>query len=138
MKIVILIMLGFSFLLADYIKKGDTVRDTESHLIWQDNDAVETKELLYIEAKRYCEELTLAGSKDWRLPTITVLQKIVDFKRYNPSIKRTFHHMDMEKYWSSTIYAGDSDRAWAVDFTSGTSTHNRDSYKYRVRCVRQK
>ena len=138
MKIIILTMLGFSFLIAGYVKSTDAVKDTKSGLVWQDNSIVKTQEMIQSDAKTYCKKLSLSGHKDWRLPSVTELQKLVDFKRHNPSIQRAFYYTDMDNYWSSTIYAADSVRAWAVDFKSGTTSHNRNSYKYRVRCVRGK
>ena len=138
MKIIVLIMIGFSLLIAGNVKNSDTVRDSRSGLMWQDSSVVETQEMLYSQAKRYCQELSLSGYKDWRLPTVTELQSIVDFKRYDPSINRAFYHTAKDNYWSSTIYADDSVRAWAVDFKSGGTSHNRDSYSYYVRCVRGK
>lgn len=138
MKIVVLTMLGFNFLVAAYVHKGDTVIDARNGLIWQDSADVVTQEMVQSEAKRYCKDLKLAGFKNWRLPTVVELQKIVDFTRYEPSIKRAFYHTGTDRYWSSTIYADDASRAWAVDFKSGDTTHNRGSYSYHVRCVRWK
>lgn len=136
MKIIFLMMLGLTALMADFVKKGDTVHDSETKLIWQDNIAVEGKEMLYGEAKSYCKKLSLAGVEDWRLPTVEELQSIVDLTRYDPAIKRGFHFAASESYWSSTLYADDADRAWDVNFKSGSMENNRHSYDYYVRCVR--
>ena len=136
MKIVLLIMMGFSILMAEFIKKDEVVRDTESALLWQDNSAVESTEVVYGGAKAYCKQLELAGHNDWRLPTVIELQSIVDLTRYDPAIKRGFHFTASESYWSSTLYADDADRAWDVNFKSGSTEHNRHSYDFYVRCVR--
>ncbi|MEN8147289.1 MAG: DUF1566 domain-containing protein [Campylobacterota bacterium] len=136
MKLVFLMMMGFSVLMAEFIKKDDVVRDTKDALLWQDNSAVESKTMLYGEAKAYCKQLVLAGHKNWRLPTVIELQNIVDLTRYDPAIKRGFHFAASERYWSSTLYADDADRAWDVDFKSGSTEHNRHSYDFYVRCVR--
>ena len=138
MKIITLIMICFSFLMAEFIKKGNTVFDTKTKLVWQDNSDVEHKEMLYSEADTYCKELVLSGHKDWRLPSLTELQNIVDLTRYEPSINRVFEYTGEENHWSSTLYADDADRAWAVNFKSGGTSHNRHSYDYYVRCVRTK
>ncbi len=129
-------ILGVSALMADFVKKGDVVHDSERKLMWQDNGAVESKEVLYGEAKAYCEKLSLAEHDDWRLPTVHELQSIVDLTRYEPAIQRGFHFVASESYWSSTLYADDKDRAWNVDFKSGSTQNSRHSYAFYVRCVR--
>jgi len=133
---IILMMLGLTVLMADFVKKGETVHDSETKLVWQDNVAVEGKEMLFSEANSYCKKLSLAGAEDWRLPTVEELQGIVDLTRYDPALKRGFHFAASESYWSSTLYADDKDRAWDVNFKSGSTEHNRHSYVYYVRCVR--
>ena len=129
-------ILGVSALMADFVKKGDVVHDSERKLMWQDNGAVESKEVLYGEAKTYCKKLSLAEHDDWRLPTVHELQSIVDLTRYEPAIQRGFHFVASESYWSSTLYADDKDRAWNVDFKSGSTQNSRHSYDFYVRCVR--
>lgn len=135
-KILFLMILGVSALMADFVKKGDVVHDSERKLMWQDNGAVESKEVHYGEAKTYCKKLSLAEHDDWRLPTVHELQSIVDLTRYEPAIQRGFHFVASESYWSSTLYADDKDRAWNVDFKSGSTQNSRHSYAFYVRCVR--
>ncbi len=129
-------ILGVSALMADFVKKGDVVHDSERKLMWQDNGAVESNEVHNGEAKAYCEKLSLAEHDDWRLPTVHELQNIVDLTRYEPAIQRGFHFVASESYWSSTLYADDKDRAWNVDFKSGSTQNSRHSYAFYVRCVR--
>ncbi len=136
MKLIFLMMLGMTALMADFVKKGDTVVDSTSGLVWQDNSVVESREVLYGEAIDYCKALSLAGHDDWRLPTVHELQSIVDLTRYEPAIQRGFHFVALESYWSSTLYADDKKRAWDVNFISGSTEHNRHSYDFYVRCVR--
>ena len=138
MKIIFFIMIGCSLIQAEFVKKGNTVLDTKSKLVWQDNSAIESEEMLYSEAGNYCKELVLSGHKDWRLPNLRELQNIVDFTRYEPSIDRVFEYTGNGNHWSSTVYEDDADRAWAVNFKSGGTSHNRHSYDYYVRCVRIK
>ena len=133
-----IILIGFSLSIAAYVHKKDVVRDTKSTLVWQDNKVVEVQEMTHSDANQYCKDLSLEGRKDWRLPTVIELQKIVDFKRFEPAIQRAFYYTGFGNYWSSTIYTDDSVRAWAVDFQNGSVSHNRDSYSYYVRCVRGK
>ena len=136
MKIVFLMLLGLTVLMADFVKKGDTVVDSASGLMWQDSSVVESREVLYGEANTNCKRLSLAGHDDWRLPTVHELQSIVDLTRYDPAIQRGFHFVASESYWSSTLYADDKVRAWNIDFKSGSTQNSRHSYDFYVRCVR--
>ncbi len=138
MKIVVLSMLVVSFLMADFVKVDAGVSDSVKKLVWQDNESVEVKELRYTEAKAYCEGLTLAKQDNWRLPTVYELQSTVDLNRYDPALQRGFHFGLSENYWSSTPYADEKDRAWFINFKSGSIEHSRHSYAFYVRCVRDK
>lgn len=136
MKVLLFVMLGFTFLIADLHKVENSVVDSTSKLVWQDSHAVEQKELLYGEAKAYCAALVLDKEKEWRLPSIYELQSIVDLTQYDPALQRGFHFGLSKNYWSSTCYADDKDRAWFVNFKSGSMEHSRKSYTFYVRCVR--
>ncbi len=107
-----------------------------SSLIWQDDVAVEKEELLYSEAMNYCKNLEINSQTDWRLPTINELLTTVDYSRYDPASLKVFEYGLSKRYWSSTLYAKDKERAWYVDFISGASQHHRHSYALYVRCVR--
>jgi len=136
MRLLLVVTLLWSGLQAEFIKQGEVVKDTTHHLLWQDNGAVETEELLFREAYEYCQDLVLEKHDDWRLPTLLELQSIIDYRRYDPALKRGFHFGLSKNYWSSTLYADDKERAWDVNFKSGSSEHNRHSYDFYVRCVR--
>ncbi len=58
---------------------GDgTVTDTNTGLIWEQNHH-DTK-IEYYEAESYCEELVLGSLSEWRLPTISELFSLANFK----------------------------------------------------------
>jgi hypothetical protein len=105
-----------------------TVYDQVTGLTWE--KAHHDNRLTYYDAKSYCENLSLGGRTDWRLPTITELFSLADFdgktgSQYfidadyfdmaypdesilaNESATST-HTVDMMgQTWSSTIYRGD-------------------------------
>jgi hypothetical protein len=121
-----------------FIDNGDgTVTDTSTALMWQQATAPETYN--WDQALSYCENLTLAGYSDWRLPTIKELNSIVDVSRSSPAINMAdFPNTMAYHYWPSTSYVPYNDVAWNVDFTDGRcSAHPylKSLYSY-VRAVR--
>ncbi len=69
----------------DFIVNGNgTVTDNGTGLIWQMDTAPGTYN--WQQALYYCDNFTLGGHDDWRLPNRNELQTLVDYNRYNPSI----------------------------------------------------
>ena len=118
--------------------EANTVKDNHTGLEWQDNSDAKTIKRDWQGAKEYCQELTLAGFSDWRLPTIKELQSIVDIKRYKPAIKKTFKYVTTSAYpyWSSSEDVSAINYAWRVSFYTGSINHASKSNEYFVRCVR--
>jgi len=88
-------------------------------------------------AATWCENLTLGGYTDWRLPTAKELDGIVDYGRRDPAIDPTFQHAAAtDYYWSSSTYEVSHDGAWGVDFCGGYRYAYRKDGSYYVRCVR--
>ena len=72
---------------SETINGGKVVNDLVTGLMWQqtidtdgdgDIDASDKKSLS--DSKTYCENLTLAGHTDWRLPNIKELYSLIDFR----------------------------------------------------------
>jgi hypothetical protein len=76
-----------------YTDNGDgTITDNVTGLMWQqsadtdgDGDIDAADKLTYAEACTYCQNLTLAGYTDWRLPDIKQLYSLIDFSGIDPS-----------------------------------------------------
>ena len=115
-----------------FVDNGDgTVTDTCTGLMWQ-QDTADTNgdqqidrndQLPWCEALAYCENLSLAGHDDWRLPNVRELQSIVDYGRFN-AIHPIFHWNLVDSwelfYWSSTsLHQTSPAYAWIVDFSYG-------------------
>lgn len=93
-----------------------TVADYATGLTWQRDDSGEG--MPWGDALEYCENLTLAGQSDWRLPNAKELQSIVDYSRapelgsaaMDPIFKITSITnekgvKDWPNFWSSTTHA---------------------------------
>ena len=94
--------------------KNKTVSDKATGLMWQKEDSKSGMD--WRNALKYCEELSLGGYNDWRLPNAKELQSIVDYKRspqatgsaaIDPifSVSRIDDSMGSYPYfWSSTTH----------------------------------
>ncbi len=118
------------------LQAGEMAIDGYTGLTWQDNPAVVDNLVTYKKAYLYCQELTLGGHTDWRVPTITELLTLVSYNKYKPALIGGFNYVEDNFYWSSTSFKGDSTKNWGVDFRDGASEPNGISYDRRVRCVR--
>jgi hypothetical protein len=76
-----------------YTDNGDgTITDNVTGLMWQpspdtdENGAIDAADkFTYVGALAYCQNLTLAGHDDWRLPSIKQLYSLIDFSGVDPS-----------------------------------------------------
>jgi len=118
-----------------YIDNGDgTVTDIETKLIWQQGPA---GEMNWNGAMSYCSGLSLAGYKDWRLPTLDELKTLVDSTQTPPMINHMFFPGTVSSfYWSSTTYAYSTNYAWGVYFNYGYDNNNNKLNSSYVRAVR--
>jgi hypothetical protein len=115
------------------------VADSATGLAWQDDysdNGGDIKSATWQDALIYCEQLTLGGISDWRLPNIRELKSIVDDSIYDPAISSVFQNITSDVYWASTTYASGSSYAWYVLFGNGFDDWYAKTYEGRVRCVR--
>ena len=115
-----------------------TVTEIITGLMWQRED--DDNAYTWTSAVTYCENLSLGGHSDWRLPHIKELESIVvNTVEYNPDINSTtFPNTNLSDYWSSTTLAGpySSPFVWTVIFNRGfVNITNKSTYN-NVRCVR--
>jgi len=120
----------------NFVDNGDgTVSDLATGLLWQQASAPET--YIWEKALSYCENLSLAGYDDWRLPNRNELQSIVDYFTSSPSIDTTFFPDTNGQYLSSTTDAKEPEYAWHVSFSSNSvGSYYKSRDYWRVRAVR--
>jgi len=138
----ILLYIGLgSILFADFSRSTDgIITDNITQLIWQDNYRDQENRIIPLftweEALNYCEQLTLGGNDNWRLPNKNELFSITYFGRYKPAISPLFLRTNESHYWSSSTRASINFHAWTINFING-STHIRNkTAPLSVRCVR--
>ena len=94
-----------------YTDHGDgTVTDNVTGLMWAQNQSEDSTG--WLEAATYCEDLTLGGYSDWRLPTIKELWSIRDQSTGWPYVDTTYFHLVSkdggeqrdQHTWSSNFY----------------------------------
>lgn len=142
MKRTLLILVALSSVLsADFTRDSNgVVTDNITHLKWQDNysdvgDNVPS--FNWEDAIAYCEQLTLSGYSDWRLPNKNELLSIIDYNQSEPGINFHFNVTTGGDYWTSTTDAALHNQAWYVRFNYGDSGSFRKDFTHnQVRCVR--
>jgi hypothetical protein len=116
-------------------KLAGVVSDRVTGLMWQRN--LDGKIVTFADAQHECDELTLAGYDDWRLPARIELASILDVTRTQPSINATaFPKTPNDWFWTSSVAADNPAAAWYVYFYFGYPKTDLQSNQFSVRCVR--
>lgn len=108
----------------------EIVFDTDTKQMWQDNS--DAKKLLkeWSGAMEYCENLSLAGFNDWKLPSDETLKTLSVHKKLLRNGMNSY-------YWSSSSVEHFENLAWGVSFNAeGYSYTDAKIYEGYVRCVR--
>ena len=112
-----------------------TITDTHTGLMWQ-KQAYDLK-MNWKDALGACENLSLAGYEDWRLPSIGELRSILNYAKHAPiSDLEYFPDVKKDNYWASTSDTYGPERAWYVNFNNGIDGSEDKSDIYYVRAVR--
>lgn len=112
------------------------VEDSQTKLMWQQADVVFGKE--WPVAQKYCNALTLAGYKDWRLPSVHELASLLDYAK--PPYQSTGAMIDPVAFPGTEAMAYATltptySHHWAVHFAGGP-VEVYDTVSAKVRCVR--
>ena len=122
------------------IKSADgheVVTDHVTGLTWQRHD--DAIKRTWREAVAHCENLSLAGYSDWRLPTKKELQSLLNYGFFRPAVDTAYFaysHMPDDYYWSATTRVFLSVSAWKLSFWEGQATMSGENDLNYVRAVR--
>jgi Protein of unknown function (DUF1566). len=131
----LIVVLSLEVKAGDFTDNGNgTVTDNITGLVWQQED--DSVEYDWKAAITYCEDSTLAGYDDWRLPNYEELRSLIDFDVYDPAIDKMFLNTKPSGYWTSTTSMSSTYSAWYVDFYYGYVYNYYKTFRYYVRCVR--
>lgn len=110
-----------------FADNGDgTITAETTGLVWQKQDDGITRN--WNASAAYCENLSLGGHDDWRLPSKKELINIMDYGRTDPAIDPVyFPHTKQGWYWTSSLRAIDSYYAWSIFSANGRSHGNHKS-----------
>ena len=89
------------------------------------------------DAKTLCQNSTVGGYTDWRLPTKGELLSLYDYGvsvNWNENLVGVFIRTGNSLYWSSTYYSSSS--YYRVGMNNGSYDYYSSSNTYRVRAVR--
>lgn len=118
-------------------EKTTTYIDSATGLMWQQDNDAKTIKKDWDSAKAYCENLTLGGFNDWRLPNIYELNTLLDnTKSLSPRVIDGIENKNNNNYWSSTAHDVFMHGAWVVYFFYGSNEWDNKTDRYSVRCVR--
>ena len=97
----------------------------------------------WYDAQTYAQSLSINGKDDWRLPTASELETLLDrtilLDRtvYRPVMREEIPFRDDLSYWSSTTFGPDRNNAWIVMFDGAYVLSYYKTNPYHVRCVRR-
>ncbi len=146
-----------SIVSATVVSKNGIAKDSVTGLEWQDNEPYTDAEMkAYFKdtnngkvgnweySTQYCENLSLGGKNDWRLPNIYELTMLLDNTKSSYSIdsglsiNSGFQNIYTGYYWSSTTNTSVTSGSWAVNFDGSSDIFDSKSGSGYVRCVRGK
>ncbi len=118
------------------LRTPEVVVDRTTGLMWQRISP--NKFFTFAEAQQQCDQLSLAGFHDWRLPSRIELVSILDTRRTQPSIDTaTFPETQSDWFWTSSLSADNPRAVWYVYFYLGYPKTDDITNQFSVRCVRQ-
>ena len=118
-------------------RKPLTWKDPKTSLEWQYESP---GEMTWHAALEYADSLILDGKNDWRLPSVSELETLLDrgvlYYELRPIMREDVPFRDTLSYWSATTFEDHTNNAWIVMFDGAYVLSYYKSNAYHVRCVR--
>jgi hypothetical protein len=131
----------FSINLPSYVVDSNVVSDPITGLMWERNVLSSSPTVNWTDAHDHCRQLSLAGFEDWRLPSRIELLSLADLGQTalaNLGVNATaFPNTPFEPFWTSSLYAFDMTRAWAISAGGAPISFDKNML-FRARCVRNR
>ena len=132
----------YSINLQKFSVKNGIVVDSVTTLMWQQADG---GEMLFDNAKNYCDTFTLGAYTDWRLPHPDEAFTILNLQTPNPALdSKYFTKTGAEYWWTSADQSNDATKAWVTNAGAGIGNHLKTetvsaggTKKIHARCVRE-
>ncbi len=76
------------------------------------------KKLTWQDSVNFCNTLDFGNKSDWRLPSLTELESLIDLSQLSPSLPEghPFINVQISSYWASNSFASFAFDAWYFDF----------------------
>lgn len=88
-------------------------------------------------AQKVAATTVFAGKKDWRVPTISELETIIEYSCTMPAInKAIFPATPAANFWSLSPYAGYANGVWNINFNDGVKDNSSKNFQLYLRLVR--
>jgi hypothetical protein len=118
---------------------GAAVLDNETGLVWEQSPSASF--LNWLNAHDHCNQLAVGSRLGWRLSTTQELASLLDPNAAGAPLLPVGHpfgniNAQGAAYWSGTTSAGDTSRAWAVNFTNADVFNDLKNGGKLVWCVR--
>ena len=110
-----------------------TITDNLTGLMWTKNANLSGSTMTWYQAVDYCNNLTLGGYSDWRLPNVSELESLINDDEPNSATwlnNLGFTNVQSSNYWSSTTSAYGPGSAWIVFMDVGGMYYDDKSYYY--------
>ena len=115
-----------------------TITDRLTGLMWERVPASPAVD--WYSAISYCENLTLGGHSDWRLPNVSELKSLVNYEQENSDYwlnnTQGFENIAHNYYFTASTQTGTSSSVWLVYMSTGLvlpGTKGSNNYVLAVR-----
>lgn len=115
-------------------EKTQITLDTETGLMWQDNNDAKELRFNWAEAQEYCKNLRLGGFMDWEIPNEDILLDLAN-KAGNYGKEELRNSDEYSDYLTSTI---SNNEISVVSFLNKCLWSRSKNYSEYIRCVRNK